>query len=232
MTDYSKLSDAELSALVAEKLMEWEWWSFVGTSYLIPDYLATRFVGRPGLGWKQEELSETAILSEHFPGDYEHVKQPAFASDIDAAMQVLEAMRTRSFTIWLNASVDIWQIAFFCSQIRIAGEGITTTLHGLPRAICEAALNALEDKTMNGIQYVKTCPACEMGRPEGVPVPGPADLHSPNCSTATFAGTVENDHLAMNRQKDQITTAITHIGANLMPQYYPFFVPPRQFICV
>lgn len=132
----------ELNEQVAE-LMDWEWWSFVRQSFLVPPHLARFFGEHPGLGWKHERLEETGVLSETFI-DYQYYKLPDFSGDIAAAMEVVEKMRVGGWSFACTLYEGKLPYASFCKLT--AASSRNAEADSLPEAICRAALEAVKEK--------------------------------------------------------------------------------------
>lgn len=59
-------SDEQISRVIAEHL-GWQWWTFLGNSFLCSPIDSQEFAAHPGLGWTQVRIKgREAKLEEHF----------------------------------------------------------------------------------------------------------------------------------------------------------------------
>lgn len=139
------LAGRELDALIAERAMEWTWWSFANVSFLVPPYLAKHFGEHPAIGWRKKRLPETTELAAAFPTDYGHVRLPHYSTDIAAAMEVVEKMRERFPRVQITTHENLegaWYIEFddVNDGTRPDSPCSNAICDTLPEAICLAAL--------------------------------------------------------------------------------------------
>lgn len=135
------MTDRELDAEVAEKIMRWTWWNFMGgESFLVPDYIADHFANHPAIGWRAGKLESVVLFADLFPMDYGHVKLPRFATEIGSAMEVVEKMRQCGFGILICDAAGGWDVEMDKDELTVAD----VTAETLPKAICLAALAAKE----------------------------------------------------------------------------------------
>jgi len=140
MTPVSELSDREIDALVAEKIMSFGWFHCVaGTGvqrnqFCSPQQLETW----TGVGWKMTPIP-TPPPTEEFN---DATGCPLYSTDISAAMEVVEKMREKGFAVTImdtqnNSSEGEWNVCFDLTT------GYEANNPSLRRAICEAALRAI-----------------------------------------------------------------------------------------
>ena len=129
MTDIEKLSDRELDALVAEKVMGWK--MYKGAWF--PE----------GFDFEVEKHKYNADWLSN------GIHIPHYSADIAAAWQVVEKMKAdfsdgsvEGFSLWFSSNpvqMPHWKCMFENSEDHVKAEAPTA-----PRAICLAALRACD----------------------------------------------------------------------------------------
>ena len=76
-------ADRQVDVQVAEKVLGWQWITFLGASYLVspewlPDFLT------PGSSWRRGYLGEANLEWSRLPR-YRHLRLPALSQDINGA---------------------------------------------------------------------------------------------------------------------------------------------------
>lgn len=139
--DYDKeLSGRELDFAIAERLMEWTWWSLLTECYLVPPFLARTFSEHSAWGWQRGKTDRVGgEIATQFV-DYSHVVLPRYSQSIEAAMQIVTKLSRRTEVDYFPDTVLPWCVMFVNAQTEAAWAKT------LPEAICRAALAAMETK--------------------------------------------------------------------------------------
>lgn len=125
MNNYENLSDRELDALVAEKVMRWK--------------------QPPKANYWEDRAGDLRAMEDTSFGD-------AFSpsTKIASAFEVVEAMRERGFEFQTETFAKdkdfpkgFWQVRFYDTDWNVLGEA--ECMEELPRGICIAALRALDE---------------------------------------------------------------------------------------
>ena len=137
----------ELDALVAEKVMGWEWYAIIGINVLVPPEHYLR--ERPILATPGKHGAETDIDSYRFADSTQGRQMPIvarYSTDIAAAWQVVDELHKRGFCVGVSTLHD-WKTKCECSvyyadmaERMVANADAATASH----AICLAALKAME----------------------------------------------------------------------------------------
>jgi hypothetical protein len=127
-----ELSDRELDALVAEKVMGFD-------VRIASEYESVFMCCAMGNCGKRDYLSEgDRYVYKEMPDHQPEWLLPHYSTDISAAMEVVEKMREREFLPCLWAA-QMWIVEFWEGEKLVSGDSGDS----LPRAICLAALKAI-----------------------------------------------------------------------------------------
>ena len=138
----------ELDALIVEKVMGWAWFRhtciaggkrYWARSLFIPDHNVEPFDGGYGIENVPAVGDETVAI----------MNAPNYSTDIAAAWQVVEKMRERGWHFLLMVSHESGMAiaSFYLGPHDRSDLSATEEWQNAPRAICRAALKAMEART-------------------------------------------------------------------------------------
>lgn len=133
MRDYSKLSDRELDAVVAERLMGWEWWASTGAVCPFSQLIRT----------KQDWPSRLGMVRVTSPRDGDDVLSDSdeYSTDRNAAAEVLAEIERRGIVEDFIANMYDEVLQLNCDTMK----NDFRLLNATPRQLCLAALRAVGD---------------------------------------------------------------------------------------
>jgi len=141
------MTDREMDALVAEKIMGWVWLRHIvrpssGQGYewmrslFIPDHKVEPF---------EEGTGELGNVPSHGEEPVAIMNAPHYSTDLNAAWQVVEKMQTLSWTFTVSGlRAHIWKAEFMKRTGNVMQDLLSSdSADTAPRAICLAALHAV-----------------------------------------------------------------------------------------
>lgn len=132
----TKLSDAEINVLVAEKVMGWT--RLQSTSR--PEIVAFLSPASRKSQYFQSQIAAGKLVDAE-SGD--EANAPHYSTLINAAMQIVEKVREQGFGVTLKTKQSFWRVEIYPEPDN-GHDGLNVENDSLSRAICEAALMAIE----------------------------------------------------------------------------------------
>lgn len=152
LTKLSDLNDRQIDALVAERVFDWEWWerSFNKCSSRRCLFPPERD-GWIRLNFSVDYWSRGQPSTKRFSDWDECCRNdqtgarglPRYSTLINAAMQIVEKVREQGFGVTLKTKQSFWRVEIYPEPDN-GHDGLNVENDSLPRAICEAALTAVE----------------------------------------------------------------------------------------
>ena len=134
-----------LDMLVAERVMGWEWWNACGKSHICPPFVKDYPTFRHELHFRRGKDGDPEPI-ENYYSNYGNLSIPRYSSNIAAAWEVVEKMRTNGWFFSLADSIELPDfIARFttCPPVGSPIPDHSAMNVSAPLAICLAALRAV-----------------------------------------------------------------------------------------
>ena len=129
----------ELDALIAEKVMGWQWANAVGKSFLLPNGVTERerYHWKPGKDGPPRRIEE-------FYTQMDYCKIPRYSTDIATAWVVVEKLMPVVGHIYPAHDEETGKLMHWCAVVEKGdSERFGVIASTAPLAICRAALRAV-----------------------------------------------------------------------------------------